>query len=223
MLYFVIPCRLMIKSKRFKDLSKLKIGRWTVSHCVGKSKRGTPIWRCDCECGNSKDVLASNLRAGCSKSCGCLIKEITSKRSKTHGERNSPEYATWQGMKNRCLNQGCDQFHNYGGRGIKVCERWSSFSNFLSDMGRKPSAKHSIDRLNVDGDYCPDNCRWATSKEQQNNRRNNKLLTVNGEVKNASEWAVQFSISPHAIYERLKRGWGEEEAVTTPLDRRFTK
>jgi hypothetical protein len=127
---------------------------------------------CKCDCGNQKIVMLSNLKNGSTKSCGCLSKINA---YKTHGDSGSPEHQTWQRMKRRCDNEKGNRWEHYGGRGIKVCDRWlHSYENFLNDMGRKPSPKHSIDRIDVNGNYEPSNCRWSTPKEQSNNTRRNK-------------------------------------------------
>lgn len=127
---------------------------------------------CLCDCGNEKVVMLSNLKNGSTNSCGCLNKEKVSVRSKTHGDSGSPEHRTWKLMKRRCDYPKGNRWIHYGGRGIKVCDRWlNSYENFLNDMGRKPTPKHSIDRINPDGNYEPSNCRWATAKEQSKNQR----------------------------------------------------
>lgn len=132
--------------------------------------------RCRCDCGVESIVAVTSLRAGLTRSCGCAIREATRARSLRHGEctdrKRTPEFRAWVGMKTRCLNVNVKSFPNYGGRGIVVCPRWlHSFENFLADMGRRPSPKHSIDRFDNDGPYAPDNCRWATPHEQRLNQR----------------------------------------------------
>jgi hypothetical protein len=129
--------------------------------------------------------------------------------------KGTPTYAVWRGLRQRCQNPYHKQFAAYGGRGIKVCERWSSFVNFLADMGTKPPGM-SLDRIDNDKGYSKDNCRWATSKEQNNNRRDNRHVTVGGETRTIAEWADVRKMPSYLIYQRLRRGWTAERAVTPP-------
>lgn len=143
--------------------------------------------------------------------------ELNRARGKHFQARNgqqTPEYMTWAHMIKRCENQTYHGFANYGGRGIKVCERWrASFLAFFEDMGLRPSAKHSLDRKDVNGDYTPDNCRWASAKEQGRNRRNNRILTIAGESVTLAEAAERFGVNRGTIKGRLARGWTPEMAV----------
>ena len=138
--------------------------------------------------------------------------------SKTiHGMYGTPEYRSWQHMKSRCFNPNHKNYLDYGGRGIKVCDLWLNFENFLADMGLKPTAKYSIDRIDNDGDYCPDNCKWSTQTEQVNNRRSNRLITIDDVTLTIAQWAKKMNISEQLIYGRLKLGWSEYRAVMTPV------
>ena len=144
-----------------------------------------------------------------------IFKGATMKHwNETHGMSGSPEYVTWAGMKQRCYYPKHNRFLHYGGRGIKVCKRWkSSFENFLSDMGFKPSRKHSIERINNDGDYEPSNCKWATNEEQQSNSGNCRRITYVGMTKLVSEWERDLGYRNGLIRVRLNRGWSEERAI----------
>lgn len=144
----------------------LKVGRLTVISC---NDDGT--LNCRCDCGNAKKILKNNIYRNNTRSCGCLHKERTSLASKTHGLSHTLEYNSWIMMKNRCLNPNAENYAYYGGRGIKICQEWiDDFSNFINDMGEKPSPSHSLDRIDFDGDYTKENCRWADKKTQSENR-----------------------------------------------------
>lgn len=156
-----------------------RFNRWTVI-ADAPSRAGMACVTCRCDCGTERTLLAGQLRYGEPKSCGCLLKEHTREMglaNATHGRaggrktKPAPEYKCWQSMLQRCLNPDCKAYRDYGARGIKVCERWLTFENFLADVGARPSSDYSIDRRNNDGHYEPDNFRWATRSEQQRNRR----------------------------------------------------
>lgn len=154
-----------------------KFARLLVVSVIPKPTPSKPtIVMCKCDCGEIKPVRFSHLTGGLIRSCGCLRIEKTKSRVTIHGESNcsnslgTSEFRSWSKMWNRCTNPNSNRYHRYGGRGIRICKRWEKFKNFLSDMGRKPTAKHSIERKNNDGNYTPSNCKWATAKEQSNNR-----------------------------------------------------
>lgn len=175
-----------------------------------------------CDCGNEKIIALSNLRAGHIKSCGCQRRRISRLRATTHGDKPtngcSTEYRSWTGAKGRCYNKNNRKYESYGGRGIYVCDRWlNSFENFLEDMGRKPSPNHSLDRKDNDGPYSPDNCRWADSKTQGRNKRNNVHWVVNGKKVAVARLAEKYNIKYSTIMARIKGGWCQECAYKTPV------
>jgi hypothetical protein len=154
------------------DLTGQQFGRWRVGYFAARDARGAIHWQCRCACGKTALVTSGNLRRGTSLSCGCLQQELARTRHTTHGEaQKTPEYIAWDNMKARCSNPKHKRFKDWGGRGIKVCERWLVYANFLADMGRKPDPSLSIERSDNDGDYEPNNCYWATTTEQSRNRR----------------------------------------------------
>lgn len=162
-------------------------------------------WLCDCECGNQTIVDAKHLKSGHTKSCGCYNREHTGEMRRTHGLSNTPTYNVWLGIKNRCENPHEIGYKNYGGRGIKVCDEWHSFENFLRDMGEKPKGM-SIERKDNNGDYCKDNCKWATRTEQNNNRRNNIILEHDGKIQTMGQWAKQLGIAYCTLKTRYYSG-----------------
>jgi hypothetical protein len=168
-------------------------------------------WRVVCDCGDERVVFGPMLRSGKTGSCGCLRREVQRAHSVTHGatagRKRSPEWSVWAGMKRRCLSPSVKAFTNYGGRGVRVCARWlDSFEAFLADMGPRPSLKHSIDRVDVDGDYEPGNCRWATAREQGAHMRKNTAIRVGDEWLPVPAASERLGLSRCAIYSRVHRG-----------------
>lgn len=141
-------------------------------------------------------------------------------RNRTHGEsKKTPEYRAWCHLRNRCNNPRNGSYENYGGRGIKVCERWGTFENFLTDMGRRPSRGHSIERNHVNGDYEPGNCCWATNKQQQNNKRDNIYILIRGERLTLREICDRFGVEYKLVWGRMKKGWTLVDAMSRPRAR----
>lgn len=183
----------------------------------GGSINGESAWVCRCQCGTEGVYIAYNVKRGLSRSCGCLRREVVAVTSRRHGNCRIPEFHIWYGMLRRCYNKNYDGYHDYGGRGIKVCDRWrTSFDNFFSDMGKRPSSKHTIERKNSNGPYSPENCCWATRAEQNRNTSRTVRLTYNGETKTMSEWARQLGMHRCTLGCRISSGWTTEEALTTP-------
>lgn len=178
-------------------------------------RRKELAWKCRCDCGAIVRVASYPLRSGAKQSCGCLHHDRSVETSTTHGQSKTPEYRIWVSMKNRCHNPKVKAFRNYGARGINVCERWDeSFVAFRADMGPRPSPRHSIDRIDYNGNYSPDNCRWATPKEQANNSRRNRRLTHQGITLSLSQWSERLGIPRKRIRHRLNAGWPVEAALT---------
>jgi hypothetical protein len=211
----------IVRHGNFKDLTGRRFGRLTVIAFVGRDDLGhSGKWKCRCDCRNEKLILAKHLHSGATQSCGCLLREKASARRKTHGMSGTPVYDVWAGMHTRCTNSKENHWDRYGGRGIKVCERWSGpggFENFLADMGERPSARHQIDRKENDGDYEPGNCHWVLSKVNNRNRGNNRILEFQGERLCLAEWAERLGISHVVILKRLQAGYSIERALTQPV------
>jgi hypothetical protein len=194
-----------------------KFSHLTVLNFAGKSKNKSLLYECRCDCGNIVIKRGSHLRRHEVKSCGCYRKDetfINNLKLKLikHGLSKSSTYASWVAMKSRCLNPNHVHYAKYGGRGIGVCQRWLIFENFLADMGIRPEGM-TLDRIKVDGDYCPENCRWANPKQQSRNRNNNHFLTLNGQRCTLSEWSDITGIKKTTIRERLNRGWEVKRAL----------
>ena len=205
------------KQGGFQDHTGERFGKLTVLECTGRSKDGNPIWLCRCDCGNMHEATARNLVHGKVKSCGCKRHEGT---RTTHGEADSRLYNVWNAMKQRCSNPNNTAWHNYGERGIRVCDEWQTFESFKEwaiANGYDESAKYgkcSIDRIDTDGDYTPDNCRWVDYVVQGNNRRDCTSITADGITRTIAEWARENNINPSTIRSRLRAGWEPARAVT---------
>lgn len=198
-----------------QDLTGKIFWRWRVVSFAGGVKRKPKgynlYWVCRCICGAVKQVAGGSLTYGTNKSCGCLKREKVISRSTKHGHclasGCSKAYRAWRGMRSRCQNENDARYQDYGGRGIYVCQRWRSFEHFFSDIGEPPNVEYSIDRVDNDGPYSPDNCRWATRMEQAQNTRKNVFLTHNGKTLCLLEWARVMGLSSGTLYSRYQRGW----------------
>lgn len=173
------------------------------------------MYLCKCDCGTIKTVLGKCLRTGHTLSCGCLGYEHRRIGLTKHGYSFSRTYIIWAHIKSRCNDSNCKSYEHYGGRGISVCERWSKFENFLADMGHRPNGK-TIDRIDVNGNYEPSNCRWATWKEQANNTRKNVRLTYLGRTQTISQWADELGIPRTAIRTRYYKGQSIDQILAVP-------
>jgi hypothetical protein len=205
------------------DLSGKRFGRlialqYDHTGLVGNVKVPAAFWLCQCDCGNKVVVQAGNLKSGTVRSCGCLARENTIKRNKenaTHGKSHDRIYRTWQGMLNRCHRTNDKKYPLYGGRGITVCEDWHDPCKFISwAYTNGYTDKLTIDRIDKDGNYCPENCRWVDYKVQNNNRSFCHYIKYNGMTKTVSEWAEYLGISVNALFNRLRRNWSIERAFT---------
>ncbi len=202
----------------FIDLTGKTYNRWAVIERAKNDRLNQVCWLCKCSCGTTRVVTGTSLKSGQSKSCGCLrIEQLRRGPRFRHGMSKTRTHRIWCGIRSRCTNPNDPAYHYYGGRGIKVCRRWQAFESFLADMGPCPSPKHSLDRTNNGGDYSPANCRWATMREQQNNRRNNNKFWHKGQRLTLSEWARKTGIKRSTLAQRVYvYQWPIRRALTTP-------
>lgn len=201
-----------------RELVGQRFGRLTV---LGEAERYRPNtrgslrrWLCRCDCGAERVVFQNALTSGVTVSCGCYNKEAVIRAGTKHGGFRSPEYGPWNKMLDRCRNPNSNAYANYGGRGIRVCEKWLSFEGFLEDMGPRPTRRHQLDRIDVNGDYCKANCRWATPDLQMRNTRRNRLFTHEGMTLTLMDWAKIYGIHYNTLAARLNLGIPIEEALT---------
>lgn len=191
--------------------TKVKIGdrygSLVVVDKTNKRKCGCVVYLCLCDCGNTTEVVSRNLTEGRTLSCGC-------RKSRSKDMYLSPTYKSWISAKQRCYNPNNHNYPNYGKRGIKMCDRWlKSFVAFFEDMGERPSKEYTLDRIDVNGDYEPSNCRWATHRTQSNNRRDNVFLDANNEKLTVSEFSVKYNINRSNVAYELKRGLSPKEII----------
>ena len=216
--------------KHLSDLTGSRFGRLIVLRKIQAAcrkngqKRMEEKWLCLCDCGKETEVFRQTLLRNVpapTRSCGCLSREMTAERSITHGNSKSRLYAIWENMKTRCYNKSNNKYQYYGGRGIKICESWRNdflaFQKWALSNGYNDSL--TIDRIDSNGNYTPENCRFLTMEKQNNNRRSNKYIEVDGLTLTYAEWGKRLGAKnpSQVIYRRLKDGWTEREAVTVPL------
>lgn len=199
--------------KKPTNLTGMQFGRLAVINRVdGDNSKCV----CRCTCGSIKTYWSSALTGGRTQSCGCLRADI-GPHNKRHGMTGSPTYKSWQKMISRCNKPNDPSYKDYGARGITICEQWYLFDNFLADMGIKPEDK-TIDRINNDGNYHPDNCQWSNKTEQANNRRTSRIITHNGESLTLAQFARKFNISIGTLWYRLKSGWSMDRALNEHVE-----
>lgn len=207
-----MPNKIDLTGKTFTRLTVIGFDRTEKAN-----NRSFVRWLVRCTCGKEFSLRAGALSSGNTKSCGCLHRERASeriaKRNATHKKTDTPTWRSWSAMFTRCENKNAKTYKDYGARGISVCERWRKFENFLADMGERPQGT-SIDRFpNIDGNYEPGNCRWATITEQNRNKRDTRKIEINGETRSFGEWADHFQIPRSRAYARVYRGWSAEKAL----------
>jgi hypothetical protein len=205
-----------------QNLTGRKFGRLEVKALSDhRAKNNKILWHCVCDCGNETDVLAASLKRMTSQSCGCLRKEMLSQSKTTHGKSASREMRSYSQMKQRCCNKENKDYAFWGGKGVTICDQWlDSFENFLKDMGERP-ANTTLDRKNNDGNYEPNNCRWATQTEQNRNRSNSKNITINNETKPLYVFADLFGVARTAVSQRINQyGWTIAMALLIPTKQR---
>jgi|GEM_PF-1200935 len=196
------------------DLSGRNFGRLSVSSYAGTNTHNKATWSCNCECGVTVVVDTGALTSGNSKSCGCLAIDSLKAR-RIHSGIGTKTYRIWQAMLNRCRNKRAPHYNNYGGRGVSVCAEWFEFTSFISDMGECPSGDYSIERVDNEEGYSKQNCKWATRQEQGRNKRNNRLISFNGETMILKDWADRIGIDQASLRERLEK-WPLDAALTKP-------
>lgn len=204
-----------------KDLTGQQFSRWTVLIRADNDAQGQAQWHCVCQCGTKAVVRGRDLRKGKSRSCGCLQKDIAAQVKTTHGASNTRLHRIWCAMKQRCFDKTAQKYARYGGRGITVCKEWLSFCVFEKWARQNGYTDNlSIDRINNDGNYSPQNCRWSTSKEQARNKSTNHLLFFRGKSQSIAQWAEETGIGYYALRSRINQyHWPIEKALTTPLRR----
>lgn len=204
----------------FVDLSGRKVGLLTIIRRGTDNPKGVPRWICRCDCGNETMSSGQSLREGKIESCGCKRDERSAVRNKeraVHGLAHTRVWRIWQQMKQRCLSPATTTYVHYGAKGLTVSDRWMDFQKFLEDMGQPPTEKHTLDRIDGTKGYSFENCRWATMKEQNNNRKDNHILEFNGQSLTIAQWADKLGLKAPTIYARINvYKWSVKRALTTP-------
>ena len=205
---------------KFIDMTGQRFGRLVVICPAGSDANRLLLWRCQCDCGNTITTRGQDLRRGASKSCGCLKLDILVQRSQKHGMAGTRPYRIWKNMKTRCLNPNSPSYPDYGGRGIKICDRWKeSFENFWADMRATYKDGLEIDRINHEGNYCPENCRWASDKDQNRNTRANHFVMSPLGYMTISELSERSGIPYGTLKNRIYRGFTGNQLLQ-PIKRR---
>ena len=187
---------------------------------MGRSRGKKNLWLCKCDCGNEKVVAVDKLHSGNTKSCGCLQREVHRKCRMTHGKSDTKLYLVWREMITRTENQNAERYGIYGGRGISICGEWHNDFQLFYDWAIQNGYKEglTIDRIDVNGNYEPDNCRWITPYEQSRNLRKNVRITYSGKTMILKDWAKEIGIDYHTLWQRIRKiGWTVEEAFETPV------
>ena len=202
------------------NLTGERFGKLVAIKTIGKNKNGAYLWQCKCDCGNEIIANVGNLKNGHTKSCGCLRVDRCKTNFTKHGLEHTRLYGIWSDMRLRCYDEKNIAYHRYGGRGITICDEWKNdvkaFYDWATENGYKDSL--TIDRIDNDGNYCPENCRWATVKEQASNRRSNIFVTHNGKTQTMKEWANEVGIPYKVVWARVQKlGWSAERALTDPV------
>lgn len=199
------------------DITGNRYGRLVAIEKVDNDRNNHKRWLCKCECGNEAIVLENDLVTGKTRSCGCYYKDTRTTSAKTHGGSKTRLFHIWASMRRRCTNENTPDYKYYGKRGITVCEEWEDYEVFSKWAYENGYADNlSIDRIDVNKGYSPDNCRWADAITQANNTRRNRMISYNGETKSLAMWARQYDLPQGLVWRRLEDGWPVERTLTTP-------
>lgn len=202
------------------DIAGKRFGRLVAVECVGKDAHGNYLWQCKCDCGNEVVVLQPSLISGNSGSCGCYTRERAAEANTKHGKRRTRLYTIYSNMISRCENANNLVYKHYGGRGVSVCDEWRSdfgaFFDWAYANGYDENALRgqcTLDRIDVNGNYCPENCRWVAQKVQCNNRRDTLMMTYAGKTQSCSQWCEELGLSYDSVYYRKRKGLSDAEAI----------